>query len=141
MFYRLALRPAWNPLREMERIQRQLEETDAPRQTVWPPVNVWQDENEAVVSADLPGVDPSAIEITIDDNVLTLSGRVEPAAPREKGGWVRFERPAGTFSRSVALPFRVDAEKVEARSANGVLTVTLPCAETEKVRRIEVKGE
>lgn len=141
MFYRLALRPAWNPLREMERIQRQIADTDAPRQTAWPPVNVWQNENEAVVSADLPGVDPSAIEITVDENVLTLSGRVEPAAPREKGGWVRFERPSGAFSRSVALPFRVDSGKVEARSVNGVLTVTLPCAESDKVRRIEVKGE
>ncbi|MBX9580998.1 MAG: Hsp20/alpha crystallin family protein [Gemmataceae bacterium] len=105
-----------------------------------PLLNVWEDENALYVEADLPGIDPAKLDITVaEGNHLTVGG--ERAVPEVAGAvWVRQERPAGKFARSVGLPALVDADKVEAKYENGVLRLTLPKHEAAKPRKIQVKA-
>jgi HSP20 family protein len=106
-----------------------------------PALNVWEDEHAVYAEADLPGVDPTKLEITVTEgNQLTVQG--ERPAPEIAGSvWVRQERPFGTFTRVLTLPALVDADKVEAKYENGVLRLTLPKHEAAKPRKIVVQGE
>jgi HSP20 family protein len=107
----------------------------------YPAVNVWEDADKVFVEAELPGLDLKDLEIYVTGgNQLTLKGERKPNVP-EKGLWHRQERGFGKFSRSLALPFHVDADKVDARFENGVLLVTLPKHESARPRKINVKGE
>jgi HSP20 family protein len=103
------------------------------------PVNVWEDDQALYVEADLPGVDPAKLDVTVTEgNQLLIQG--ERAAPEIPGAtWVRQERPVGQFVREVELPALVDADKVEARYEHGVLRLTLPKHEAVKPRKIQVK--
>jgi HSP20 family protein len=105
-----------------------------------PPLNVWEDEHALYVEADLPGIDPAKLDVTVTEgNQLTVRG--ERAAPDIQGAtWVRQERPTGEFVREVGLPALVDADKVEAKYESGVLRLTLPKHEAVKPRKIQVKG-
>ena len=104
-----------------------------------PLLNVWEDEQALYVDADLPGVDPAKLDVTvIEGNQLTIQG--ERAAPDIQGAtWVRQERPAGQFVRVIGLPALVDADKVEAKYEHGVLRLTLPKSEAAKPRKIQVQ--
>jgi HSP20 family protein len=106
---------------------------------VYPPLNVWEDENNVYAEAELPGLELADLEITVcGDNQLTIKG--ERKRPEQaKGTWHRQERGYGSFSRLVELPVVVDGENVSAEFKNGVLTITLPRREETKPRRIEVK--
>jgi HSP20 family protein len=105
------------------------------------PLSVWEDEHAVYAEADLPGVDPAKLEVTVTEgNQLTVQGERTP--PEVAGAaWVRQERPFGRFTRAVGLPALVDADKVEAKYADGVLRLTLPKHEAAKPRRIAVRGE
>ncbi|MBX9626351.1 MAG: Hsp20/alpha crystallin family protein [Gemmataceae bacterium] len=105
-----------------------------------PLLNVWEDADALYVEADLPGIDPVKLDVTVTEgNTLTVQG--ERAAPEvAAAAWVRQERPAGKFARTVGLPALVDADKVEARYENGVLRLTLPKHEAAKPRKIQVKA-
>jgi len=104
-----------------------------------PHLNVWEDEQALYVEADLPGVDPAKIDVTVTEgNQLTIRGA--RTAPELAGAtWVRQERPSGEFLHEIALPALVDADKVEARYDQGVLKLTLPKHEAVKPRKIQVK--
>lgn len=104
-----------------------------------PPLNVWEDDQALYVAADLPGLDPASIDVTVTEgNQLTIQG--ERAAPDIKGAvWVRQERPVGRFTRAVTLPALVDADKVEAVYTDGVLKLTLPKHEAAKPRKVQVR--
>jgi len=106
-----------------------------------PLLNVWEDANAVYAEADLPGIDPAKLEVTVTEgNQLTVQG--ERAAPDVPGStWVRQERPFGKFVRVVGLPSLVNADAVEAKYDNGVLRLTLPKHEAAKPRKIVVKGE
>lgn len=105
-----------------------------------PLLNVWEDEQALYVEADLPGIDPAKLDVTVTEgNHLTVQG--ERAAPEVAGAvWVRQERPTGKFVRAVGLPALVDADRVEAKYENGVLRLTLPKHEAAKPRKIQVKA-
>lgn len=105
-----------------------------------PPLNVWEDDQALYVAADLPGLDPATIDVTVTEgNQLTIQG--ERAAPDIKGAvWVRQERPVGRFTRAVTLPALVDADKVEAVYTDGVLKLTLPKHEAAKPRKVQVRA-
>ncbi|HSQ55133.1 MAG TPA: Hsp20/alpha crystallin family protein [Gemmata sp.] len=105
-----------------------------------PQLTVWEDEHAVLAEADLPGIDPAKLEITITEGTqLTLQGERMP--PEITGAaWVRQERPFGKFSRVISLPALVDADKVEAKYENGVLRLTLPKHEAAKPRKISVKS-
>jgi HSP20 family protein len=107
----------------------------------FPPVNVYEDGDNLYVEAELPGVNLQDLEIYVNgQEQLILKGERKPQAP-EKGVRHRQERSFGNFSRSVALPFAVDANKVDARLEQGVLRVQLVKHESAKPRKIVVKGE
>jgi len=107
----------------------------------FPPLNVWEEGDQVYVTAELPGLNLNDLEIYVTGgNQLTLKGERKPCAP-EKGVWHRQERAFGSFSRSLTLPFAVDADKVEARLENGVLAVKLTKHESARPRKIPVKAE
>ena len=109
-------------------------------EAVFPAVNIWQGEEAVAVTAELAGVEPADIDITVKDNVLTLSGeRRAPEVP-EDAVWHRNERGYGKFTRAVRLPFAATEDKVEARMTNGVLHIVVGRPEADKPRKIEIKA-
>jgi len=107
----------------------------------YPALNVWEDEGNVYVEAELPGMAEDDLEVYVTGgNQLTLKG--ERKQPRhERGHWHRQERGFGSFTRLVTLPGPVDADRVSAAFSHGVMTITLPKAESAKPRRITVKSE
>lgn len=103
-----------------------------------PSVDILENENELVLTADLPGVSMNDIDVRIEEGTLTLSGERKFEKADEKAGYHRIERSYGSFKRYFALPDSVDAEKVAAAYDNGVLKVTLPKKELAKPRSIKV---
>ena len=104
------------------------------------PLNVWQDENAIYVEGDLPGVDRATLEVTVTEGDKLAIRSQRPAPAKVEGvTWLRQERASGNFARVIALPFPVDAEKVEATYANGVLKVTLPKIAAVRPRTVPVK--
>ena len=99
-----------------------------PSRAAFPAVNVWQGPEAVAVTAELPGIEPGDIEISVKDNVLTLSG--ERKAPEVYG----------RFSRAIRLPFVASDDKVEARMANGVLWIVISRPEETKPKKIEIKA-
>ena len=105
-----------------------------------PAMNVWADDHAVFAEVDLPGIDPSKLDISVTDgNKLTIQAE-RPILDTETAVWHRQERGHGVLSRSVTLPTMVDADKVEAKYKNGVLHLTLPKAEAAKPRKIVVKS-
>jgi HSP20 family protein len=105
----------------------------------YPAMNVWTNEDGAIATAELPGFVPEDIDISVVGDTLTVSGNREPEDVGE-GKYHRRERGCGRFTRSFQLPFQVDGDAVDALFERGVLHITLPRAEADKPRRIEVKA-
>ncbi len=109
--------------------------------TNWTPaVDIKELENEFIISADVPGIDPKDIEIQLEDGVLSIKGERHTNSVDEKDAYKRVERNHGQFSRRFSLPESADAEKIKAKSNNGVLELTIPKTEKVKPRRITVDG-
>ncbi|HVZ94056.1 MAG TPA: Hsp20/alpha crystallin family protein [Phycisphaerales bacterium] len=106
---------------------------------VYPPVNVREDENAYTVEAELPGFKMEDVAITLTGNELTVSGSRQCDGEAEGSTWRRRERISGQFSRTLVLSDGVSADKVDASLLNGVLTITLPKAESAKTRKITVR--
>jgi HSP20 family protein len=148
---RLTDRPAsrWaSPFEELERMQRQMEWLTGslsrglfrePTAGVFPLMNVTEDKDNFYVRAELPGLKPDELDISVTGDTLSLSGERKIPAEDENAQYHRREREAGKFSRIVSLPSQVDTGKVDARCRDGVLTVVLPKAETAKPRQIAIK--
>jgi HSP20 family protein len=104
------------------------------------PVDLHETEQGYVVTASLPGWKPEDVNITIQDGTLTLSGQYSEQREPEQNGktWHMRERKFASFSRSFTFPSAVDADKAEANYENGVLTLTLPKAESAKPRQIKI---
>ncbi len=133
-------------LSEMERLQREMNrlfEGVVPRRLrsapSYPAMNVWSNQDGALITAEVPGVQPEHIDISVVGETLTLTG--ERLAPEvgEDARYHRQERGYGKFSRSIELPFRVDADQVQATFDQGVLQIRLPRAEEDKPRKISVQ--
>lgn len=114
-----------------------------PSQTVttasWPRFNVLDAGANLLVTADVPGLTEKDLQVSLEDGVLTVSGERRPFAP-ERYAAHRRERPALRFGRSVALPVRIDAERVTANVKDGVLTITLAKAPEARPRQITVRA-
>jgi HSP20 family protein len=104
----------------------------------YPRVNVAEAHDSYRVEALAPGADPAQLDVSIKENVLTLSGVKTAPEGVEPEAFHRSERAAGRFVRSLELPGEVDVEKVKASYVDGILTLTLPKAERAKARRIEI---
>lgn len=110
-------------------------------QNFMPRVDVYEDEKEFRVTAELPGMDEKDIDITLDREVLTIRGEKSSETKEEKGQYHRIERSYGSFERQIPLGMEVDANKVDAEFKKGVLTITLPkpAEAVSRVKKIAVK--
>ena len=103
------------------------------------PVEVYEAGNELKVVAELPGVEEKDVSVELTGNVLTIKGEKKAETERKEEGYHLAERRYGSFSRSLQLPYEVEADKVQASFSNGVLTVTMPKPAEQQSKRIEVK--
>ena len=109
------------------------------------PLDVEETDNEVVVRASIPGVNPEDVEVTIDNDVLTIEGKAEAEAEAEaereekEGSYLVRERRSGAYHRSIRLPDTVDAENAVSSYERGVLSVSFPKLEAKKARHIEVQ--
>lgn len=124
----------FDPFRDLERWSEQL--SNASRSAIMP-LDAYRHGDRYVVHLDLPGVDPSSIDVTVEKNVLTV--KAERSWQPTNGEQVLVsERPQGVFSRQLFLGEGVDTDKIDATYEAGVLTVTLPVAEAAKPRRVQI---
>jgi len=105
-----------------------------------PAVDIVEEKDRYVLKADVPGVDPADIEISMDGGVLSLSGERQGETSDESEGLKRVERISGKFYRRFTLPDTADAEGVAAKSSNGILEVTIPKQPEVQARRITVEA-
>ena len=142
----------WNPLQDLmllqDRMNRLFEDATERRTRVdaetsddietaewYPAADVYDRDGEYLIAVDLPGIDRSALEITIDDNRLTIKGTRAAA----ETSTTRTERPAGRFFRTFSVPAAVDQQIIKAAYKDGVLEVRLPKRKEQAAKRIEIK--
>jgi len=106
----------------------------------YPLLNVWSSADGVVIDAELPGVDPKDVDVSVLGDELILRGKVGIQEPRKGETYHRRERPAGEVARTLQLPFRADATGVKANYKNGVLRLTVPRSEEEKPKKIAVQA-
>ncbi|HLP78613.1 MAG TPA: Hsp20/alpha crystallin family protein [Candidatus Paceibacterota bacterium] len=134
----------WGSLATLRDLQREMSRLfegglSATRTARFPLINLLSDSNEAIVTAEIPGVDPADLEISLTKGQLTIRGSVKDNAPEGEGVVChRKERGTGPFARTFALPFEVEEGKISAKYEKGVLAITLPRAEKSKPRTIPV---
>jgi HSP20 family protein len=138
----------YDPLMNLQRFQRELnklfqegEEGDTSKiaTSQWAPaVDIKEEDDRYLITADIPGVDPKDIEVTMAHGMLTIKGERKYAADEEKKGYRRVERIYGSFYRRFSLPDDCNAEKIAAAGKNGVLEITIPKQEKSQPRRISV---
>lgn len=134
-----------SPWRDIDRLHREMNclfssGFDSIPEEDFPAINVWKNDESASITAELPGVTPDSIDISILDKTLTIKGSREPEELKDGAKYHRQERNEGKFSRSIELPFRVESGKVDASFTRGVLRVALPRAEEDKPKKITVKA-
>ena len=140
----------WEPVRELHSIQQEMNrlfdtvfDSPAPSATGgarrWiPPMDLVETEDHFVLRADLPGLGEGDVKLEVQDKVLTLSGERRFEREGKRDGYVRVERGAGSFSRSLTLPDGVDLDAISASFDKGVLEVRIPKPEQRKPRRVEI---
>ena len=126
-----------DPFRELDRLTNHV--LGSPMRPAVMPMDAYREGDRFVVHFDLPGVDPSSIDLTIEKNVLTVSAERQ-WQPSEDQQVTASERPQGTFSRQLFLGDGLDADRVEASYENGVVTVTIPVAEQAKPRKVPISA-
>ena len=105
-----------------------------------PSVDVSESDDEIVVKAEIPGVSPEDMEISIDDNHLIISGEKKQESEVKDKNYYRVERSYGSFRRSLALPSGADVDSIKASSKDGVLSVCIPKSNDRKSRKIEIEA-
>lgn len=138
----------WNPFNEFNRYGRSLDRWfDSNWSGIedcgcdWAPsVDIYDEKEQIVLTAELPGIEQEAVEVNIENNILTLSGKRELEKEETRDNYTRIERHYGDFTRSFNLPNTVDQDKIEASMEKGVLKVVLPKSEQAKSKQIEVKS-
>ncbi|MDX1415414.1 MAG: Hsp20/alpha crystallin family protein [Candidatus Promineifilaceae bacterium] len=135
----------WRDINRLRRDMDRLFESSLPRWSrsrspKFPAINVWTSDEEGIyVTAELPGVSPDDLDISVTADTLVLNGTRKTDETDESTRYHRRERMYGEFSRSFQLPFTVNSEKVDARIQHGVLQIFLPRAESEKPKQITVQ--
>ena len=141
----------WNPAKELLSLNRSLQSLlnddffrfpalFSDEEKMWAPmVDIYEDEKEIVLKAELPEIDPKNVDIKLEDNSLTLKGERKYDKELKKENFYRLERSYGSFKRQFNLPSYVDKEKVKASYKNGVLKIQLPKKEEAKPTKIDIK--
>ena len=142
--------PVWSPFRQLSTLREEIDrlfETPLTALTTmshqfssgWlPAIDLYEDQDDLVLKAELPGVNKDDIDISLHGDVLTLSG--ERMDSHQDAEVFRSERFLGKFQRTLTLPVMVDAARVQASYKAGILTVTLPKAEQAKPKQIQING-
>jgi len=105
---------------------------------IYPPINLYDNGESFVVRAEIPGLDPDKLDLSVTGNTLTLRGDRKPLEVEKGWNYHRQERDYGEFRRALTLPEMVDSTKVQASFKNGILEIQLPRAEQAKQRKIQV---
>jgi HSP20 family protein len=141
----------WNPLREMEEMERMIDEAFG-RPMMWrrlpeeeyiwsPSIEMYEKENTYIVRMELPGVRPEDVEISMSGDTLMVKGERKPPEDIKDEEYQLCEVCYGSFTRTIALPESVNADKIEANFENGILDIHLPKAEEIKPRQIKVQSK
>jgi HSP20 family protein len=140
----------WDPFRDMVTLREKMnrlfedavtgrgEDKDITSSSWAPAVDIFENENELVLTAEIPGIDEKDVEIKIEDNTLTLKGERKFEKETKEENYHRIERSYGSFYRAFTLPQSVDAEKVQAEHENGVLKITMPKRQELKPRTVRI---
>jgi len=138
-----------NPWNLLNNLQKELtnpeynrfndEDTTATTANWAPPVDISEDERTFTLLADIPGVEPKDIDISMEKGVLTIKGERQSEDAKENESYRRTERNSGQFYRRFTLPDSADSDKIEAKSEHGVLKIIIPKQEVAVSRKIEVK--
>jgi HSP20 family protein len=139
----------WRPFRELERIARRLESPfrlfdeleDVREEAFLPAIESYVKEGSLVVRADVPGLDPKDIDVSILGNVLTVKGERKSEQEVKKEDYLRREVSYGSFERRMTLPEGTETDKVKASFRNGVLEVTLPLGKEAVARKVPIEAQ
>ena len=142
----------WRPFKEFDRIRKEMDklwesffETRPLRGeelSEWlPSIDLSETKNDYVVKAELPGIDPKDIDISLSENVLTIRGEKKQEKEEETENYHFVERSYGSFTRAIRLPGQVQSDKISATYKNGVLKIVLPKTEEVKKKEIKIKVE
>ena len=127
----------FNLLEEVEAMAREL--FDSGRASFPTGLDVYREKDELVVKAELPGIKKKDLDISLEDDLLTIKAEKKQEEVTEDATYYISERRFGQYSRTIALPFHVDAEKISATFKNGLLEMRLPRADKAETKRIEIK--
>jgi HSP20 family protein len=145
----------YDPFREALSLRRAMDELFAQSfvqpgwmrgsQEMFTPMDVQQTDQGYQVRVAMPGVKPEDIEVTVQQNTLTIKGQYQSSTPQEEsqerqGNWVVREIRSGSFERSVTFDRPIDADKIQTQYENGILTLTIPVSEASRPRRISIQG-
>ena len=108
--------------------------------TYWPALDVVEVEDSVTVKAELPGMKPDDINVSVQGNTLSITGEKKEETEEKKEGYYHSERRFARFRRDLLLPADVDSEKVDAAYKEGLLTITMPKTEAAKAKAVKVKG-
>ncbi|OPX19765.1 MAG: molecular chaperone [Desulfobacca sp. 4484_104] len=143
----------WRPFREVSRLRREMDRlwddyfgpgrrALKPLETEWAPVvDISESADQVTVKAEIPGLEPKDIDISLSGDLLTIKGEKKSEREEKDENYHLVERSYGSFSRSLRLPVSVEADKIEASYKQGVLTITCPKKEEVKAKAIEIKAE
>ena len=130
----------FDPFRDLDRLTQNLWGGNDVRRLNGVPMDAYRKGSEFLVHFDVPGIDPSSIELTVEKNVLTVSAERTRHWGDDVEEVVVSERPVGRFSRQLFLGETLDSERIEASCDNGVLTLRIPVAEAAKPRKVEISA-
>ena len=127
----------WSPMRDLDRFfEDGISWNDF---DFVPAMDIYQDKDNVIVETSIVGIDPEKVDISIENDVLTVSGKTEERKETKREDYYRKEIRSGSFSRSIILPMGVKGDHAEAHYEKGILKITLPKAEEAKPKRIAVK--
>jgi HSP20 family protein len=143
----MALLTRWEPWRDLARVQEEVNRIFGERSSYgtgeslgWTPAcDIYEDEEELVVRAELAGVDPKNVDVRFENGLLTLKGERKLEKEEKRENYHRVELSYGTFTRSFSLPGTVDVANIRAESKSGVLAIHLPKKPEAKPKAIQVK--
>jgi HSP20 family protein len=102
-------------------------------------MDVAEKEDTLVLRAELPGIDPKDVEVSVTDDMLTIRGEKRAESKEDDGVYHRMERRFGSFSRNILLPCRINADQIEAHYEKGILVITMPKCGTDKTPSVKIK--
>jgi HSP20 family protein len=138
----------WSPFTELERFRSEFDEMFNRLTSGWnwggmagftPPVESYIEGNKLHIHADLPGVDPKDVEVTVSNNMLTIRGKRERSQERQDQGWLQREMAYGSFERTLELPDGVKADETKASYRNGVMELVVPLPESAIEHKVPIE--